>query len=113
MIQNMRADEDAKSLETAMENLDIEDSEPEVKPAKKEIEEDKSVPVEEAPKEEKGGKKKKRKKGKKDDEDEDLDAMLAASKSEYTGEAPPEETEAPKAPLNEEKTQRVSEIPFD
>jgi len=45
-----------------------------------------------APKEEKGGKKKgKKKKGKKggDEEDEDLDAMLAALRAEYDGDAPP------------------------
>merc|ERR1711971_394262 len=45
-----------------------------------------------APKEEKGGKKKgKKKKGKKggDDDDEDLDAMLAALRAEYDGDAPP------------------------
>jgi len=42
---------------------------------------------------EKGGKKKKKKKGKKDDDDdEDLDAMLAALRSEYAGEPVPEET---------------------
>jgi len=46
----------------------------------------------EQPKAEKGGKKKKKKKGKKDDDDdEDLDAMLAALRSEYAGEPVPEE----------------------
>merc|ERR1711881_329390 len=45
------------------------------------------------PKADKGGKKKKKKKGKKDgDDDEDLDAMLAALRSEYAGEPVPEET---------------------
>eukprot|EP00092_Neocalanus_flemingeri_P001088 GFUD01001159.1.p1 GENE.GFUD01001159.1~~GFUD01001159.1.p1 ORF type:complete len:1171 (+),score=535.88 GFUD01001159.1:41-3553(+) len=59
------------------------------KKGKKDSKEDEFT--EEQPKQEKGGKKKKKKKGKKDDDDdEDLDAMLAALRSEYTGEPMPE-----------------------
>merc|ERR1712210_308427 len=48
------------------------------------------APEEAPPAEDKGGKKKKKKKKKGDDDDEDLDAMLAALRAEYTGEPAPE-----------------------
>merc|ERR1712029_638954 len=54
--------------------------------------------MDEVPKEEKGGKKKKNKKGKKDEDDEDLDAMLAALRSEYDGDAPPPSAEPESKP---------------
>merc|ERR1712098_220183 len=62
----------------------------------------------EPPKADKGGKKKKKKKGKKDDDDdEDLDAMLAALRSEYAGEPVPEETSvADEKPDKKEKKKK-------
>merc|ERR1712240_459777 len=62
----------------------------------------------EPPKADKGGKKKKKKKGKKDDDDdEDLDAMLAALRSEYAGEPVPEETSvADEKPEKKEKKKK-------
>merc|ERR1711981_13260 len=50
------------------------------------------------PAEDKGGKKKKKKKKKGDDDDEDLDAMLAVLRAEYTGDAPPEDEAASSKP---------------
>merc|ERR1719508_533440 len=65
----------------------------EKKKKKKGKDEDKEEFKDDPPKGEKGGKKKKKKKGKKDDDDdEDLDAMLAALRSEYSGEPVPEGT---------------------
>merc|ERR1719427_356036 len=65
----------------------------EKKKKKKGKDEDKEEFKDDPPKGEKGGKKKKKKRGKKDDDDdEDLDAMLAALRSEYSGEPVPEGT---------------------
>jgi len=92
------------------DSLPSEDSEPELVVAPKKSKEKKGKnkkepEVKEEVTEEqqsKGGKKKKKKKGKKDDDDdEDLDAMLAALRSEYAGEPVPEEAVAV-----EEKTEK-------
>merc|ERR1711976_169621 len=69
-----------------------------------------------APKEEKGGKKKgKKKKGKKggDDEDEDLDAMLAALRAEYDGDAPPPAAQEPEVKADKKGTQGKAKVKED
>jgi len=98
-------DDAGDSLPSASEDSDIEetiaapikiskesDKKKKKKKGKKDEDDDDEF-GEDLPKLEKGGKKKKKKKGKKDDDDdEDLDAMLAALRSEYTGEPVPEGT---------------------
>merc|ERR1719186_1200733 len=93
---------DRKAKKPAYDMLDQDGSEDsddgdkpskEKKKKKKGKDEDKEEFKDDPPKGEKGGKKKKKKKGKKDDDDdEDLDAMLAALRSEYSGEPVPEGT---------------------
>merc|ERR1719508_36387 len=93
---------DRKAKKPAYDMLDQDGSEEsddgdkpskENKKKKKGNDEDKEEFKDDPPKGEKGGKKKKKKKGKKDDDDdEDLDAMLAALRSEYSGEPVPEGT---------------------